>query len=361
MKKDLPSQQQLSVFEGMSPFLGGRLVCSEAELTREKMLEYLMSIGHVALCGVVLSLKVQTGVSEDTVVEVEMGETTSSVAAVKKRISVQLGFPTETQCLFYKESGTQLLDEHVIDEESSTRTLILHLGSPKFAWDPNSPHMDNAEARALNRDNLFGEGKRAWKFEQDVLFALDGVDPSTVRRRSDFLHQFHYSHTMVALPSMPVKVDETYTLSVSIEENRNLTREGGHDTTGRHRPRIGIVAVGSYALDDRPLVHNATISDSNATVSAWCINTWTGALSDTQLPDVRWDRTPRCGLGILRTASNVLTMQLDFNKRTLRFWLDGRPLGKGFDGIPPVPMQWALMAPHHESAVTIVDTPAELR
>jgi hypothetical protein len=358
----------LSVCEEMSPFLRGRVVCKEKDLTREKMLAYLIAIGHVAVCDDVLRLTVETvdADQQDTVVEVPMGVTTSSVAAVKKRISVMLGFPTETQSLFYADSDTPLLDGHVIDRESSARPLILMLGPTTFAWDPNSPHMDNAMARAIERKYDFGEGRvREWKFDDDVVFVLDRNDPRTVRRRRVFVQQFDWYHTMVAVPSMTEVVGTTFTLSVSLKKNRNLTLGNGNptDSGGRYWPRIGIVAVGSYAVgDSRPLIRNATVSASNSTVSAWNINTLTGALNDAPTKDLQWDRTTQgSGCQILPTESSVLTMKLDFDRRTLRFWVDGVPLGEGFDDIPQVPMQWALLAPHCDSAVTIVDTPAALK
>jgi hypothetical protein len=358
----------LSVCEEMSPFLRGRVVCKEKDLTREKMLAYLIAIGHVAVCDDVLRLTVETvdADQQDIVVEVPMGVTTSSVAAVKKRISVLLGFPTEKQSLFYADSDTPLLDGHVIDRESSARPLILMLGPTTFAWDANSPHMDNAAARKIERKYDFDEDRvREWKFDDDVVFVLDRNDPRTVRRRRVFVHQFHWHHTMVAVPSMTEVVGTTFTLSVSLKKNRNLTFLNGDPTGsgGREWPRIGIVTVGSYAVgDSRPLIRNATVSASNSTVSAWNINTLTGALNDAPTKDHQWGRTTQgFGCQILPTESSVLTMKLDFDRRTLRFWVDGVPLGEGFDDIPQVPMQWALLAPHCDSAVTIVDTPAALK
>ena len=53
----------------------------------------------------------------------------------------------------------------------------------------------------------------------------------------------------------------------------------------------------------------------------------------------------------------LVTMQVDLDKGTLRFWVDGKPHGPGYtDGVTG-PVQWAVSVPYDKTSVKIVPTP----
>ena len=56
---------------------------------------------------------------------------------------------------------------------------------------------------------------------------------------------------------------------------------------------------------------------------------------------------------------NVITMEADLDKHTLKFWFNGMQVGRYFNNVPPN-VKWAASVYWNQSAVQVVETPSDL-
>jgi hypothetical protein len=315
----------ISVCENLGSLLGGRLVCKEDELTREVLLEHLFCVGSISRCHVRRVTIQQLGGRE-----IHMDVATTSIKAIKKTISRLEGIAPETQTLRdVNGTGEALADNTVIQ---TACVLVLTVGATTFSWDSESLHMDNALARA----------QEGWRFEEDVLFFLDQDDPRTVcryyaRERPDHVS---FRHTMAAVPSMTPFAQSAgiYTISVTFEMDTIFGTRSTPPVDDRW-PRIGAIGVGK------------TTGNMQHNVTALSMHTANGKLCNMLVGGGKALPAGKVPFG------SVLTMQLDYDKKTLHFWVNGARHGEGYHNILRIPMQWGILAPHDQSIVTIVDQP----
>jgi hypothetical protein len=259
----------------------------------------------------VLTLKLlvtHLGDGRTTEVLVAVGEQTSSIAAVKERISELDGIEAANQYLF--RLGCELGDDEVIRRSCE---LYLFVGDTKFKWD------SAGEAAAAGG-----------------IYAL--VNATTMRR--------------VHLPLPPnVRVDNRMRMLPSMR--------GGIFAISLKFTRPDVAAAAAAAgitprrmnFFPRPYVHCGLVGSDPTNGLPWF-----GAMMATWTDGPVWpgykNQPPLLRLG------SVLTMQWDASTCTLKYFMDGMlQCSVVHDSVRGITMQWGVDAPCRGTVIEIVGNP----
>jgi hypothetical protein len=179
-------------------------------------------------------------------------------------------------------------------------------------------------------------------------------------------------------------ITTTGTTTNSVNEPSSLALHACRTRTATTLHTISIIVGGKYRRGQSPprvicgvvrtgMPHNVNPSQGPPT-TGWFLDTSNGALQcPTLLADAAGRGRPtgcECQSAGPLHRGEVLTMQLDTEKGTLKFWVNGQTYGPGyrseFDGIGMVygkitgDVQWAVTVPYQMDFVRIVPNPSFL-
>jgi hypothetical protein len=360
----LPSDEYVRVSASMGVMLGGRPVVKKTELTNEMMFSYLIANGMVSVCAdaEVLHVTVERLGSDGGVpIRVEVakkGGSSRTVAAVKELVSAQTGIVQERMQLCYKHAedcetasdvGSELDDDAVL---RASCTLLLMVGELRFTWNPNQ--------KLFFANHGWITNELDYEPEDDAAVYTQ-ISPKKVERCG---HEIEEYHGLVAIPAMEPR-GGIFTLSLRVSNpQQTLFCDPGTS--------IGVVSVDTvqYLYKTTP-VQDEHARDSDL-MRSWFFSTTHGELNGHHENGTPFVRAPRTGHVPLHPAV-VITAQLDSDRGTLRFWVNGKIVGKHtvaaaaavkdgerlvpphFAGLPKIPMQWAVVAPEGDTSMEIVD------
>jgi hypothetical protein len=193
------------------------------------------------------------------------------------------------------------------------------------------------------------------------------VNPKKVLRVCQSGNGFH---GLAAVPPMEPSDDPSDgTFKISLR----FSAEGTGPVSYHRSPYASVGVVGNASVGGgmlwsaSPVQTEMTHSHTQPTIDSWFLNTRDGALHGNQALGSGFIEPRRAGgIQIHPHPGTVITMELDFAKGTLRFWVNGSihgapwacpPFRAHYTDIPKISMQWALVADHHGTSVEIVDHP----
>ena len=291
------------VDEEVHTLMGGVKLCREEELTKA-FLKSLKSRGVIVEVEGLVEVTVQTmtGASFGVMLE-EGGGSNSSVRALKAEIKEAEGASRHRQeLLMLVEDAEEGSEEPLSDdfEIESACTVALCVKTEE-EWDATSE---------LVKDKVFeltGENSIATKIDQDK----------------------NYDNCMVVGRVMEAGTGK-HTISMKLAQGSAILMD----------IYCGVV------IDGAPCNTNHTEQESTL---GWFMETEFGCLEGHQAKF-------GFGAGEIKPGQ-VLTMQVDTDAGTLKFWVDGKPHGPGYTSGVTGPLRWATSVGFKGNAVEIVPTP----
>ena len=261
-----------------------------------------------------------------TDVRVVRGVHTSSVAAVKKRVSELDGIAANRQLLFRADAEDCLDDDEVFCESC---TVYLLVGNTQFEWDSASP--------LLAKEGCDGIEYR----DRAPCELYTRVSAKLVCRT---VLDVNHAHTMGILPSIRGEDCSGEVVTISLR----FTCDTTVDSSGpirEHSAYCGLVEADNTVRQSARSARSMSSLRTNSFVAGWGVRRG------------KADGILCCRCAVTRSHFGVVvTMQWDTAKGTLRFLLDGKPHGGDLSGIPKnIPMQWAVEVPHRGPRVEIVE------
>jgi len=296
---------------------GGRKYVKAKDLTREILLEYAKRQGAVTEVDL-LSVTVQS--MGGTELEVKLDESQNTAEWLKRAIQDEQGISVCTQQLFLvskkggddntagasggaEEKQEPLKDDELVSD-SSIVALCVDFSAALNEWDSSSPLISNK------------------------LFVLSGDGNSIATQIDD--DQSHGGSFDNCLWTARVMESGKHRISLKL-----MAGERGYLDL-----YFGLVRDG-VAWDRR--LHGKTSTD------AWYMTSGNGDL---------------CGNGKYRQDSagrinegQIVSMEADLDKGTLRFWVDGKPHGPGHSSGVTGRLRWAVCLAYQGNSVQIVPTP----
>jgi hypothetical protein len=256
-----------------------------------------------------------------TDVRVVRGVHTSSVAAVKKRVSELDGIAANRQLLFRADAEDCLDDDEVFRESCMVYLLV---GDASYEWDSASP--------LLSKEGCDGIEYR----DRAPCELYTRVNAKLVCRA---VLDVNHAHTMGILPSNRGEdcFGEVVTISLRFTCDTTVDSSG---PIREHSAYCGLMEAGNIVTQSARSLSSLM---TNSFVAGWGV----------RRGKVDGILCCRCA-GTRSHTGVVVTMQWDTAKGTLRFLLDGKP--HDLTGIPrDIPMQWAVEVPHRGPRVEIVE------
>jgi hypothetical protein len=362
--------------ETLQGFMHGKRICKEKDLTREIMLSALRLSGSIRRCAKLLQFNVATLDGETTVINIEYGEETSTVEDVKQEIEEATGMKKERQLLFLSGRAGS-------DGDSGGGTLS--------AMDACALPLRLVLEESCNLDVIVGQAMFTWDYTSELLpdkapprhsfllplYVVEDVGALTARRTGVELAR-RMGHYMMAVPAMrPVQgaadSDNIFVISLRMDEAP---------------PRTVFPIRGPYDavyldVNPDPDAPVAVDADERTTSCGFAVEN-TPALQD---PFYGGNLHPisdrhRNDMGGFHSYAvhdvphgRVLTMEADFNRGTVRLWLDGKVFRQGLVKLPFLRelvseeagaghsqngLCWGVCVPKAGVVAAIVETPADL-
>ena len=295
------------VGEGLRKLMGGVKQCREEELTRAVLLEFLKSQGEIKEVNGLVEVTVQTmaGASFGVILE-EGGGSNSNVYALKEEIGEAEGALRYRQELFMVVEGA---------EDGS-----------------EEPLSDDFEVKAACTVALCVKPEAEWKWGvasdlvKDKVFELSGPNNSIATKIDQ---DIDWKNCMMVGRVMGAGTGK-HTISMKLAQ-------GSADYTDIF---CGVVRDGAP--------RNEQYYTQESTVG-WFMESWSGGLygngkyCDDKAGEIE--------------SGQVLTMQVDTDAGTLKFWLDGKPHSPGYTSGVTGPQRWATSVFYKGNSVEIVPTP----
>jgi hypothetical protein len=258
-----------------------------------------------------------------TDVRVVRGVRTSSVAAVKKRVSELDGIAANRQLLFRADAEHCLDDDEVLRESC---TVYLLVGDASYGWDSASPLLSKKGCDGIEyRDRAPCE-------------LYTRVSTKLVCRT---VLDVNHAHTMGILPSIRGEDCSGEVVTISLRFTCDTTDDSS-EPIRELSTYCGLMEAGNSVTQSARSLSSLM---TNSFVAGWGVRR---GKADGILCRRCAGTRPHFGV--------VVTMQWDTDKGTLRFLLDGKPHGSDLTGIPKhIPMQWAVEVPHRGSRIEIVE------
>ena len=297
------------VDEGLRKLIGGVKLCRKEELTRAVLLEFLKSQGAIKEVKGLVEVTVQTmaGASFGVMLE-EGGGSNSSVRALKAEIKETEGTPSHRQdLLMLVEDAEEGSEEPLSDDfeiESPCTVALCVLPEEEWEWDTISDLV------------------------RDEVFELSGPNNSIA---TNIDQDKNYNNCLVTGRAMGTGTGK-HTISMKLAQT-----QGSSDDMNI---LCGVVRDGAPCNEDHAM-RDSTLG--------WFMESEYGCLCGNYK-----QYTDRAGE---IKSGQVLTMQVDTDAGTLKFWVDGNPHGPGFtDGVTG-PLRWATTVCYKGNNVEIVPTP----
>ena len=294
------------VDEGLRKLMGGVKLCREEELTRAVMLEILKSQGSIEEVGGLVEVTVQTmaGASFGVALE-EGGGSKSNVRALKVEIKEAQGTPSHLQKLFMlgedAEGGSEepLSDDFEIE---SACTVVLCVKTEKeWEWDAASDLI------------------------QDKVFELSGPNNS-----------------------IATKIGQD-------QEWKNCMMIGHVMEAGTGKHTISMKLAKGSAVD--MFLCCGVVRDGAPSCYCSFDKNYLYCRMD-NVGGYLWGNGKFCQAMAGKIESGqVLTMQVDTDAHTLKFWVDGKLHGPGYTSGVTGPLRWTTSVLYKGNAVEIVPTP----
>lgn len=297
--------------------MGGRKYCQHSELTREVLIDFMKSKGDVSNVNVIeISIQTLSGCHFSVAIDSEHNQ----VTFLKRQIEKAEGTPACRQQLFKLSNsqngeGQELASTNVISEKTEILMCRVPVSAATWAWDAAS---DLVVTQQLQ---------------------ISGPGNSVITKIAS---NADYSNCMV--------IDQVMTTGVHMISLEIVPTEDSHH--GDCGVLLGVAKVTAPSTFNP--VHGqydeSTDSHHQPGRRGWFMHNSGSLYGSDQLG---------FGAGSI-SAGCVVTMQLDMDHGTLRFFVDGERHGPGFARGVGGPVRWATSMYWEGGAMRIVPTPAAL-
>ena len=302
------------VDKGLRRLMGGVKLCREEELTRAVMLEFLKSRGQIEEVKGLVEVTVQTmaGTSFGVTLE-EGGGSNSIVRALKAEIEETEGTPSHQQELFMLVKGVGEGSEEPLsdDFEIEAACTVALCVRPEAEW----------------------EWDAASDLIEDKVFELSGPNNS-----------------------IATKIDQA-----DDYENCMIVGRVMGSGTGKHTISMKL-AQGSgtwFSIACGLVMDGVSCNEDHATrgsTAGWFMLNLDGSMWGNGRGYEYEDNDDAVKAGEIKSGQ-VLTMQVDTDAGTLKFWVDGKPHGPGYTSGVTGSLRWATSVCGKGNVVEIVPTP----